>query len=101
MRLALPHTSPACSAPPRASLSPLPGLQVQFKLSSPEEALELQDLRDILSEKNLPMRDVNGFRRIILALTSSGEWGGEGKGRGVPACYCLKGVGLPATALRG
>ena len=44
-----------------------------MKANTPEEASELIALRDSLSTKNQPLRDGNGFRRIILALSSSGK----------------------------
>lgn len=43
------------------------------QLNTPAEAAELLVLRDALSNKNRPVRDVNGFRKMLLALTATGE----------------------------
>ncbi|KAG2424507.1 hypothetical protein HXX76_014388 [Chlamydomonas incerta] len=48
------------------------GAKVQLKLNTPAEAAELLELRGLLSDKNTPTRDVNGFRKLLLALTGTG-----------------------------
>ncbi|GIL85172.1 hypothetical protein Vretifemale_13572 [Volvox reticuliferus] len=49
------------------------GAKVQLKLNSQAEAAEFLQLRGALSDKNTPFRDVNGFRKLLLALTSTGR----------------------------
>ncbi|GLI60547.1 hypothetical protein VaNZ11_002704 [Volvox africanus] len=49
------------------------GAKVQLKLNSQAEAEEFLLLRGALSDKNTPFRDVNGFRKLLLALTSTGR----------------------------
>ncbi|GFR39708.1 hypothetical protein Agub_g187 [Astrephomene gubernaculifera] len=49
------------------------GAKIQLKLNTPAEAAEFTQLRGALSDKNLPVRDVNGFRKLLLALTSTGK----------------------------
>ncbi len=49
-----------------------------MQLNTPAEAAELLVLRDALSNKNRPVRDVNGFRKMLLALTATGEAVGMG-----------------------
>ncbi|KAG2448475.1 hypothetical protein HYH02_006367 [Chlamydomonas schloesseri] len=49
------------------------GAKVQLKLNTPAEAAELLELRGLLSDKNTPTRDVNGFRKLLLALTGTGS----------------------------
>jgi hypothetical protein len=49
------------------------GAKVQLKLNTPAEASEMLALRDALSDKHVPVRDVNGFRKLILVLTRSGR----------------------------
>ncbi|KAI8475054.1 MAG: hypothetical protein J3K34DRAFT_456487 [Monoraphidium minutum] len=48
-------------------------VMVQFKLGAEEDAAELIRLREELSDKNLMTRDANGFRKLIVALTSAGK----------------------------
>ncbi|KAG2493104.1 hypothetical protein HYH03_008767 [Edaphochlamys debaryana] len=48
------------------------GAKVQLKLNTPAEAEELLQLRGVLSDKNLAVRDVNGFRKLLLVRTSAG-----------------------------
>lgn len=45
---------------------------MQMKLSTPSEAEMFLQLRSVLSDKNTHVRDVNGFRKLLLALTSTG-----------------------------
>lgn len=49
------------------------GAKVQLKLDSPGDAAELTDLRALLSDRNTPTRDVNGFRRMLLLTTQPGR----------------------------
>eukprot|EP00201_Polytomella_parva_P009509 CAMPEP_0175051584 /NCGR_PEP_ID=MMETSP0052_2-20121109/7888_1 /TAXON_ID=51329 ORGANISM="Polytomella parva, Strain SAG 63-3" /NCGR_SAMPLE_ID=MMETSP0052_2 /ASSEMBLY_ACC=CAM_ASM_000194 /LENGTH=1079 /DNA_ID=CAMNT_0016315899 /DNA_START=94 /DNA_END=3333 /DNA_ORIENTATION=+ len=46
------------------------GLKMQVKLASPSEKREYKKLREKLSTANLPLRDVNGFRKLVVALVS-------------------------------
>lgn len=57
------------------------GAKVQLKLNTPAEAAELLELRGLLSDKNTPTRDVNGFRKLLLALTGTGDAGREAQQR--------------------
>lgn len=46
---------------------------VQFKFNTWEESDELALLRQELSNKNSPVRDPNGFRKLIVVLTQAGK----------------------------
>lgn len=46
---------------------------VQFKFNTAEEGDELAALRLALSDKNSPVRDANGFRKLIVVLTATGK----------------------------
>lgn len=42
------------------------------QLAQPQELTELREFREAHSSKHLPLSDANGFRRMLLVLTSSG-----------------------------
>lgn len=48
------------------------GAKVQLKLDTPADAAELTSLRALLSDRNTPTRDVNGFRKLLLLTTQPG-----------------------------
>lgn len=48
-------------------------IKVQFHLASHLEALEFSRLRGKLSDKALPVRDVNGLRKAMLLMTGPGK----------------------------
>ena len=45
---------------------------MQLHVNTPEEGKELLRLREETSERTLPFRDTNGFRKLILALSETG-----------------------------
>eukprot|EP01025_Chloroclados_australasicus_P033716 TRINITY_DN3443_c0_g1_i1.p1 TRINITY_DN3443_c0_g1~~TRINITY_DN3443_c0_g1_i1.p1 ORF type:complete len:993 (-),score=131.33 TRINITY_DN3443_c0_g1_i1:162-3140(-) len=72
-----------------------PGLEAQLKaqflaikqsftLAQPHEVEELETLRQELSDKRLPWRDTNGFRRLIITPTQSGKLFAIHNGNGMP-----------------
>jgi hypothetical protein len=68
-------TAPDCVPYPHPPPLQLLSFKVQFKLNSPAEAEELLALRQALSTKNRPTRDINGFRRMIVCATAAGgDW---------------------------
>eukprot|EP00879_Flechtneria_rotunda_P012472 GHRR01013024.1.p1 GENE.GHRR01013024.1~~GHRR01013024.1.p1 ORF type:complete len:683 (+),score=278.61 GHRR01013024.1:59-2050(+) len=48
-------------------------VMVQFHICSEIEKAEYYELRHALSDNNLPYRDTNGFRKLIVLLTAPGK----------------------------
>ena len=59
-------------------------VQGQLNVIKPEEKLQLARLKASLSDRLIPTRDTNGFRKLLVLLSRSGMWFLE-----IPA-ICLK-----------
>ena len=49
-------------------------VQGQLNVIKPEEKLQLARLKASLSDRLIPTRDTNGFRKLLVLLSRSGMW---------------------------